>query len=116
MFTKIKNAIVALLLAGITIVGVYAYHAVDARLSAVDETLSSIVGQDATISAYYQMPNIHIAYYPERVDMGTMTPKEQRIFWDVLDAVAKREERVPYNGTVDELYSVITHSTLQWNC
>ena len=109
MFTKIKNTVIALFLVSIAIVGMYAYRAVDARLSAVDETLSSIVGQDATIFAYYQMPNIHIAYYPERVDMGTMTPKEQRIFLDVLEAVENREERVLYSGTIDNLYSVITH-------
>lgn len=116
MFTKIKNTILALFLVGITIVGMHAYHAVDTRLSAVDEAVSfiveqnsTIIGQDATMAAYYQMPNIHIADYPERADMGTMTPEEQKIFLDILDTVAKREERVPYNGTVDNLYSVITH-------
>lgn len=109
MFTKIKNAIIALLLVGIIVTGVLAYRDMDARVSSVDETVSAIVEQDATMSAYRQMPQIRVVDYPESMDMGNMTPEEQKIFLDILDAVAKREERVPYNGTVDELYSVITH-------
>lgn len=109
MFTKIKNAIVALFLVGITITAVYAYRDVNAQLRAVGETVSYVIGQDATMSAYCQMPQIRVADYPESMDMGTMTPEEQKIFLDILDAVAKREERVAYNGTVDNLYSVITH-------
>ena len=109
MFTKIKNTIIALLLVGITIAGFYAYRDVNAQLRAVGETVSYIIGQDATMSAYRQMPQIRVADYPENMDMGTMTQEEQKIFLDILDAVAKLEERVPYNGTVDELYSVITH-------
>ena len=116
MFTKIKNTTIALFLVGITVAGVSTYRDVDTqirnmdnRLRTVGETVSYIIGQDATMSAYRQMPQIRVADYPESMDMGTMTPEEQKIFLDILDAVAKREERVPYNGTVDELYSVITH-------
>lgn len=109
MFTKIKTAIIALLLVGIIITGMRTYRDMDARVSSVGEAVSAIVEQDSTMAAYYQMPNIRVVDYPESMDMGSMTPEEQKIFLDILDAVAKREERVPYNGTVDELYSVITH-------
>lgn len=116
MFTKIKKAIIALLLVGIIVTGVLAYRDVDARVSSVGETVSlmveqssAIIGQDSIVTVYCQMPNIHVADYPESMDMGSMTPENQKIFLDILDAVAKREERVPYSGTVDELYSVITH-------
>lgn len=116
MFTKIKNTTIALFLVGITVAGVSTYRDVDTqirnmdnRLRTVGEIASSIIGQDSIVTVYCQMPNIRVADYPESVDMGSMTPENQKLFLDILDAVAKREERVPYNGTVDELYSVITH-------
>ena len=116
MFTKIKNTTIALFLVGITVAGVSTYRDVDTqirnmdnRLRTVGEIASSIIGQDSTIAAYYQMPNIRVADYPESVDMGSMTPENQKLFLDILEAVENGENRAPYNGTMDDLYSVITH-------
>ena len=116
MFTKIKNAILVLILVGIIITGICAYRDVDARVSSVGETVSfmveqssAIIGQDSIVTVYCQMPNIRVADYPESVDMGSMTPENQKLFLDILDAVENGENRVPYNGTMDDLYSVLTH-------
>lgn len=116
MFTKIKNTILALFLVGIIIMGTHTYHAMDTRLSAVNEAVSfiieqnsTIIGQDSTMAVYYQMPNIHVADYPESIDMGSMTSENQKLFLDILEAVENGENRVSYNCTMDDLYSVITH-------
>lgn len=100
--------ITAIILAAILIAGVCAYRNIDSRLRTVSETISSIVGQDSTMAVYYQMPNIHISDYPETIDMGTMTPEEQKVFLDILEAVENREDRVPYSGNVN-LYRILTH-------
>lgn len=116
MFTKIKNTLIALLLVGIIVTGVRSYRDVDTRVSSVGETVSlmveqssAIIGQDSIVTVYCQMPNIHVADYPESIDMGSMTPENQKLFLDILDAVENGENRVSYNCTMDDLYSVITH-------
>ena len=70
--------------------------------------ICSIVGQDPTMAVYYQMPNISITDYPETTDMGTMTPEEQKLFLDILDAVKNGKDRLPYSENVN-LYRILTH-------
>lgn len=60
------------------------------------------------MAVYYQMPNIRLADYPETLDMGTMTAEEQKLFLDILDAVEKGIDKVPYGGNVN-LYRILNH-------
>jgi hypothetical protein len=122
--------ITVIILVIILFVGICAYKDINEKFQAVDDYMDtmfqevdneinaqfhlgtdicSIVGKDATMSVYYQLPNIDIKDYPITLDVGVLTLEEQTVFLDVLDAVAKREERVPYSGTMDSLYSIITH-------
>lgn len=100
--------ITAILLAAALLLGMGAYKNADARLQAMGDTLCSVVGQDSTMAVYYQLPNIRIPDYPAAIDMGTMTPEEQQVFLDILEAVENREDRVPYSENVN-LYRILTH-------
>ena len=100
--------IIATILTLIWIAGMFAYIDLDSQLHTAGETISSIVGQDSTMAVYYDMPNIRITDYPETIDMGTMTPEEQKLFLDILDAVENQKDRVPYSPGVN-LYRILTH-------
>lgn len=101
---QITASILGLLL----FVGMWAYSDLDSQIHTTGETISSIVGQDSTMAVYYDMPNISITDYPETIDMGTMTPEEQKVFLDILDAVENQQDRVPYSANVN-LYRILTH-------
>ena len=102
-----KNKIATILIL-IWIAGMCAYSDLDSKISTAGETISSIVGRDSTMAVYYEMPNIRVADYPETLDMGTMTAEEQKLFLDILDAVEKGIDKVPYGGNVN-LYRIMTH-------
>jgi hypothetical protein len=99
---------IATILILIWIAGMCAYSDLDSRISTAGETISSVVGQDSTMAVYYEMPNIIVTDYPESVDLGTMTPEEQKLFLDILDAVDNQNDRVPYGENVN-LYRIMTH-------
>ena len=100
--------ITAIILALLFIAGMCAYSDLDAQIHTAGQTLSSVVGQDSAMAVYYEMPNIRLADYPETTDMGTMTPEEQKLFRDILDAVEKGIDKVPYGGNVN-LHRIMTH-------
>ena len=99
---------IATILSLIWIAQICAYSALDSKISTAGETISSIVGQDSTMAVYSDMPNIRITDYPESIDMGTMTPAEQKLFMDILDAVSTQIDRLPYGEDVN-LYRILTH-------
>ena len=88
---------IATILMLIWIAGMCAYSDLNSKISTAGETISSIVGQDSTMAVYYEMPNIRITDYPEATDMGTMTPAEQKLFLEILDAVENQIDKVPYS-------------------
>ena len=105
--------ITAILLVMILFVGFVAYRDMDERFRAVGDEICSIVGQDSTMSAYYQMPNIDIKDYPVTLDMGTMTPAEQKAFHDILMAAENGESMVPYEPGIS-MEKILTHLELYY--
>lgn len=93
------------------LVGIGAYRDIDARICTMGDEICSIVGQDSAMSAYYQMPNIDIKDYPVTLDMGTMTPAEQKAFLDILTAAENGENMVPYEPGIS-MEKILTHLEL----